>query len=74
MALAINDLDINQELDNNTLTNILGGRWVYRNYYRRYTRRYSYTSRIRRYYYATVRRWYTRTYTPALYQAGMGVT
>ena len=62
-AIAINDLDINQELDNNALQSILGGRWVRRTYYRRYTRRYYRSYRVRRYTYRTVRKWYTRTYT-----------
>lgn len=64
--IAINDLDINQELDNNALQNILGGRWVRRSYYRkvRRVRYYSYRKRVvsyrtvrrRSYYYTRVRR------------------
>jgi hypothetical protein len=64
-TIAINDLDINQELDNNALQNIFGGRWVRRTYYRTYYRRYYRTYRIRRTYYQTVRRMFTQRYTRA---------
>ncbi|PID42662.1 MAG: hypothetical protein CR981_02395 [Proteobacteria bacterium] len=62
-AIAINDLDLNQELDNSALKSIFGGRWVRRTYYSRYTRRYYRTYRIRRVYYRTVRRYYTKSFT-----------
>ncbi len=57
MSITINDLDINQELDNNALQNILGGRrgFVYKSQikemHKRYTKPFSpsknrYQSRI----------------------------
>jgi hypothetical protein len=48
-TLTINDLALDQALDNNSMSSILGGRWIRRTYTQRY---YSY-------YYRTVRRAYT---------------
>ncbi len=49
-AITINDLQVNQELDNNALENILGGRWVTRRYTRTYVRYYRRVIRYRRVY------------------------
>ena len=67
-ALAINDLEMNAELDKKALGNLLGGKWVKKTFIRRvvkrYTRRFVRRIRIVRYYYRT----YYRTYTRVFYQ------
>lgn len=60
-TIAINDLEINQELDSQALQNILGGRWVLRTYYQKYRRTYYRTVR----YTAYRRTAFTQTYTRA---------